>query len=59
MRIFNVLCILISLLLSATAGSFFFIMQNDWIDFSSLEQYVHGKPSILLDDEGKEWARFS
>lgn len=29
------------------------------IDFSLLEQTSQGKPSILLDDEGREWARFS
>lgn len=30
-----------------------------WIDFSTLEHYKQGKPSVLLDDEGNEWARFS
>ncbi len=28
------------------------------IDFSILEHYNPGKPSIVLDDEGNEWARF-
>ncbi len=33
-------------------------MQYQWIDFSVLEHYDSGKPTILLDDEGNEWARF-
>ncbi|HJM69058.1 MAG TPA: transglycosylase domain-containing protein [Candidatus Babeliales bacterium] len=35
-----------------------FIWQNHIIDFSALEYYNPGKPSILLDDQGNEWARF-
>ena len=33
-------------------------MHYQWIDFSALENYKPGKPTILLDDEGNEWARF-
>lgn len=33
-------------------------MQYQWIDFTALEHYNPGKPTILLDDEGNEWARF-
>ncbi|MCL5875932.1 MAG: transglycosylase domain-containing protein, partial [Candidatus Dependentiae bacterium] len=39
-------------------GIFFFVMNQMIIDFSSLNVYNAGKPSILLDDEGNEWARF-
>lgn len=35
-----------------------FVFDRAPIDFSVLEQYDPGKPSILLDDEGKEWSRF-
>jgi len=35
-----------------------FIFNNSHVDFSVLEQYDPGRPSILLDDVGKEWARF-
>ena len=44
---------------SCLTGLLFFITQNNWVDFSTLEHYTHGKPSVLLDDEGKEWMRFS
>lgn len=40
------------------AGALFYIIQYDWIDFSVLEQYEIEKPSIVLDDEGREWTRF-
>lgn len=39
-------------------GAFFYILHNHTIDFSPLEHYNPGKASILLDDEGNEWARF-
>lgn len=37
---------------------FFFLTHVPWIDLSALEHYDPGQPSILLDDEGKEWGRF-
>lgn len=40
------------------AGSFFYFLNNNNINFSKLENYNPGKPSILLDDQGNEWARF-
>lgn len=39
-------------------GALFFVMHNNCIDFTVLEQYASAQPSILLDDEGNEWARF-
>jgi len=39
-------------------GLIFFIANNKVIDFSALENYDSGRPTILLDDEGNEWARF-
>lgn len=39
-------------------GAFFFLFARAPIDFSVLENYDPGKPSIVLDDEDKEWARF-
>jgi penicillin-binding protein 1A len=44
--------------IAASIGALFFILNNQTIDFSILEQYHTGKASILLDDEGNEWARF-
>jgi penicillin-binding protein 1A len=54
-RYFFVGCIIF---LSASVGGIAYIVQNQHIDFSALEQYNPGKPSLLLDDEGHEWARF-
>lgn len=44
---------------SIMVGAMFFIIHNHRIDFSVLEHYNPGKPSIVLDDEGNEWARFA
>jgi penicillin-binding protein 1A len=47
------------LVVAFALGGLFFIAHNKVIDFSVLEHYNPGNPSILLDDEGKEWARFA
>ena len=52
------LIIFIFLFLSFGLGALFFILNNKCIDFSVLEHYNPGKPSLLLDDEGNEWGRF-
>lgn len=39
-------------------GGIFFLAHHPWVDLRVLEQYKADKPSILLDDEGIEWARF-
>nr|MBA2307216.1 transglycosylase domain-containing protein [Candidatus Dependentiae bacterium] len=36
----------------------FYVAEQPWVDFSVLEYYNPGKPSLLLDDEGNEWGRF-
>ncbi len=41
-----------------TAGFLFFLFRHPIVDFSVLERYDPGKPSILLDEKGKEWGRF-
>jgi len=50
--------IALALVGSFAAGVFLFVINNKCVDFSVLENYNPGHPSILLDDEGKEWARF-
>jgi len=47
------------LLASFCTGIFFFLLQKEWVDFSILEHHQTAKPSILLDDQGKEFARFA
>lgn len=39
-------------------GGAAYISHNHIIDFAPLEHYNPGKPTILLDDQGNEWARF-
>lgn len=39
-------------------GACFFLIHNYSVDFSRLEHYNPGQPTLLLDDQGKEWARF-
>lgn len=39
-------------------GALCFFLHNHTIDFSSLQQDTHAKPSILLDRTGQEWGRF-
>lgn len=53
---FLFLCI--ALFLCFCVGMFFFISHHKIVDFSRLEQYSCARPSILLDDEGKELGRF-
>lgn len=43
---------------SFALGALFFVVHNKCINFSVLEHYNPGSPSILLDDQGNEWARF-
>lgn len=39
-------------------GMLFFAVNNTVVDFSPLTNQQTGKPSILYDDQGNEWARF-
>lgn len=39
-------------------GAFFYAINNKCVDFSALERYHAGRPSLVLDDEGNEWTRF-
>lgn len=57
MSIIRTVLLLFILSICIIAGAFVNLWNNQKVDFSILE-YSPGKPSILLDDEGKEWARF-
>lgn len=50
--------ITIFLLVATATGIGIYVANHRCIDFSALEQYDPGTPTILLDDEGNEWARF-
>jgi len=58
MRIVQFIFVSVILCGSFLIGAFLCISHNKCIDFSAFEQYDPGKPSILLDDMGNEWARF-
>lgn len=45
-------------ILSILFGVGFFVSHNHTVDFSKLGEYHKGTPSIVLDDEGNEIARF-
>ncbi len=58
MKIVRLFFFLLVISCAFVCGAIFFIANNKVIDFSALEHYNPGTPSILLDDEGNEWARF-
>lgn len=58
MRIIKFLFTLLILSAIAFAGGGFFLFTNHWIDVSVLEHYNPGKPSIVFDNNEKEWFRF-
>lgn len=48
-----------TLIFSFGIGAFFAITYSYHVDFSVLENYTATQPTLLLDDQGKEWARFA
>lgn len=58
MRVLKYICI--SLILAGTfaVGGLWFAFHNYEVDFAPLANYNPGHPSLVLDDQGKEWARF-
>src|SRR5579872_6721803 len=55
---FRSIGILIIFCLASLFGAAVFIAHNTCIDFSVLENYRAGVPTIVLDDQGVEWTRF-
>jgi penicillin-binding protein 1A len=49
---------LLCFVLAFVFGGFFYVLHHKPIDFSILERYDNGSPTIVLDDEGVEWTRF-
>ncbi len=58
-RLYTIIIWISLSLLGFAFGSVFFIAHHTWVDLSVLDHCHKLKPSILLDDEGNEWARFS
>lgn len=46
------------LLTCTVLGMTFFVLSQKVVDLSILERYNPGKPTLVLDDQGKEWTRF-
>ncbi|HEV2601136.1 MAG TPA: transglycosylase domain-containing protein [Candidatus Babeliales bacterium] len=44
--------------IACALGAIFFLLHNNCINFSVLENYNPGAPTIILDDSGAEWTRF-
>lgn len=59
MKWLSTLLIFCFLFLCVFFGATFYIFTHHTVDFLPLAHYNPGHPSILLDDEGKEWARFA
>ena len=57
-QIFVTCFILFTLFCCCVLGALFYSIEQPWVDFSVLEHYNPGKPTILLDDAGNEWTRF-
>lgn len=58
MRIIHIIVTTLLILATFAAGCIVFIAEHPWVDFSALAHYQPGKPSIVLDEDGNEWARF-
>jgi len=57
-NLFHKSIIISIIIISFGSGIVVYIFNNQYIDLSSLEYYNPGKATILLDDQGVEWARF-
>lgn len=57
-RILKIIFGISFLLFAFCLGVFFYVLHSHSIDFSALARYNPDKASIVLDDEGNEWARF-
>ena len=58
-KCFHIFCVILVLLCALLVGVQLYLAHTRCIDFSALERYDPGTPSIVLDDEGNEWARFA
>ncbi|MGC2310437.1 MAG: transglycosylase domain-containing protein [Candidatus Babeliaceae bacterium] len=58
MRFLIILTTFFFSLIFFAAGSIFYIIQNTSLDNFTLSLYSTAKPTIVLDDQGNEWARF-
>lgn len=59
MRFIRPVFLFLFLIATGLLGAWLSLVHNRVFDFSVLEHYDPGKPSIILDDDGNEWARFA
>lgn len=58
MKLVKVIFFILFLFFAISIGSIFYIVQHPWVDFSVLENYNPGQPSLLHDCNGKVWGKF-
>lgn len=59
MEIRRIIFLCVACLIAGALGGFWCLFEKDWADFSSLNWCSHAQPSIILDEEGNEFARFA
>lgn len=59
MRFTQLLVLILLSLFSTACGILFYVGLHTSVDLTKLESSVTIEPTILLDDQGNEWARFS
>lgn len=57
-RLITYFLLFLLIIFGCSTGTFFYLLEKDWVDFSALECTTYAKPSIILDEEGREIARF-
>jgi len=50
--------LLLCLFFCVSLGALFYLSEKDWVDLSTLDYLTKAKPSIIIDEEGREIARF-
>ncbi|MFH1831491.1 MAG: PBP1A family penicillin-binding protein [bacterium] len=58
LRFIRNLFLIISLFFCTIFGLFFYLLESNSVDVSALQRQVKKKPTIVLDDQGNEFARF-
>lgn len=52
------LVLIITFLCCTGIGALFYLFEKEWVDFSTLGYYSNAKPSVVLDEDGREIGRF-
>lgn len=58
MNLLKIPLFFVIIIIAVASGAFVWISTNQFVDFTVLQNYTPSKPSIVINDEGNEWARF-